>query len=122
MRHNDLMKTNVIISVLYLIFSTQVFASAADEINHLLNFVKTSSCKFERNGSIHQAAEAVEHIRKKYTYYEDDIENTEDFIRYSATKSAVSGRHYNIHCEGKKIVTSREWLLGELERYRNSRS
>ena len=41
-------------------------------------------------------------------------------IKYSATKSTMSGRHYKIHCEGKETVTSKEWLLGELKRYRNS--
>ena len=110
--------TNAVVSAFCLFISGGAFASTTDEINHLLNFVSSSSCNFERNGSTHPAAKAVEHIKKKYDYYEDDIVSAEDFIKYSATKSTMSGKQYQIHCEGKKTITSKAWLLTELERFR----
>lgn len=90
-----------------------------NEIAHLLSYVKNMTCEYERNGDRHTGAEAVGHIQKKFDYFEDDIATTEDFIEYAATKSTFSGKHYLIHCPGSAPVTSREWLLRELQRFRN---
>ena len=105
------------------IFLCSVFVSFSvsanqTEIDHLLSFVKLTECQYERNGTKYNGEKAVKHIRKKYNYYSDDIKTAEDFIRYSATKSSMSGKAYKIHCEGKYAVTSQQWLLGELHRLR----
>ncbi len=102
------------------LFSFNAFASSQDEIAHLLKFVELTECKYERNGTRHKGAEAVKHINKKYQYYLDDIKSTEDFIKYSATKSTMSGKHYIIHCPDNTVMKSRDWLLIELKKYRKS--
>lgn len=104
--------------ILLPLLSFNSFASSQKEINHLLNFVTSTDCKYERNGSMHNGIEAVKHINKKYKYYSDDIETTEDFIEYSATKSKMSGQFYKIHCSNTPPVNSQDWLLIELKRYR----
>jgi hypothetical protein len=106
--------------VLLSAFSLNVLASTQDEINHLLSFVASTECSYERNGTMHSGKEAVEHITKKYTYYSDDIESTEDFIKYSATKSNMSGKYYKIHCADKAVIKSQNWLLNELKAYRQA--
>ena len=111
-----------VITILLSLLSFNVFASTQDEIAHLLKFVETTECKYERNGTMHSGAEAVEHINKKYQYYADDIKSTEDFIKYSATKSKMSGKYYKIHCANADVVKSQEWLLTELKMYRKSQS
>lgn len=108
---------NVLLVVLSL-SSLNVVASTQDEITHLLSFVAATDCKYERNGSMHTGAEAVEHINKKYDYYSDDITSTEDFIEYSATQSKMSGKYYKIHCKGTPVIKSQDWLLTELQAYR----
>ena len=90
-----------------------ISAANSAEITHLLNFIEQSGCTFERNGNQYDSREARNHIQKKYDYLEDRIKNTEDFIRYTATRSSMSGRPYHVLCEGKKI-TSATWLKGEL--------
>jgi hypothetical protein len=100
--------------------SLNVFASSEDEINHLLNFVASTDCQYERNGTLHNGKEAVEHINKKYAYYLYDIESTEDFIKYSATKSKMSGKYYQIYCGSHSAVKSQDWLLTELSVYRQA--
>lgn len=90
------------------------------EVAHLLAFVKSTTCQYERNGSFHNGEEAVEHINKKYRYYVDEIKTTEDFIRLSATKSTFSGKAYYIHCPSKAPITSQKWLLTELTKFRSS--
>lgn len=100
------------------IWSFNVYASSEDEIAHLLDYVSKTGCQYERNGTMHTGVEAVQHINKKYNYFKDDIKSTEDFIKYSATKSKMSGKFYKIHCVNKKPVKSSEWLVKELKRYR----
>ena len=88
------------------------------EVEHLLDFVKNSGCIINRNGVEHPAENGVSHIMKKYDYYRDDTSSTEDFIRYSATKSILSGSYYSVTCPGKKAINTQDWLLEELQRYR----
>lgn len=112
------MKFSYVFILFTSIFSINSYAFIQDEINHLLRFVNSTSCSYERNGTRHSGEEAVKHIQKKYNYYIDDIKSTEDFIKYSATKSKMSGKFYKIHCIGNKPVKSSEWLLEELQSYR----
>lgn len=115
------MKQCFIFLVLLDIFSFSTFAATQDEIDHLLNFVAATDCQYERNGTMHTGAEAVKHIRKKYNYYLDDIESTEDFIRYSATKSKMSGKYYLVHCINNAPVKSKDWLQKELKNFRSGK-
>ena len=92
-------------------------ASTNDEIEHLLNFVADSGCTFERNGSNYDSVEARAHIQRKYNHIKNKINNTEDFIKYAASKSSMSGRKYHATCSGQTI-TSEDWLTQELARYR----
>ena len=63
--------------------------------------------------------EAAKHINKKFAYFVDDIKPMEDFIKHSATKSKLSEIVYKIHCAGKHVVKSHQWLLTELMVFRN---
>lgn len=96
--------------------------STQDEINHLLAYVKNTQCQYERNGSQHTGEEAVKHIQKKYDYFSDDITTAEEFIKYSATKSTFSGKHYQVHCSGQPTINSKDWLLKELTHYRHTQN
>lgn len=91
---------------------------AQQEILHLMDFVKQSSCEFERNGKRYNAPKALEHIQKKYDHFIDEIQSAEDFVRLSATKSEMSGSSYHIYCPEQASQTSAEWLLTELMHWR----
>ena len=93
-------------------------AGQVKEVNHLLAFVKNSGCVINRNGTDHPAVKGISHIEKKYDYFRDDINSTEEFIELSATKSTMSGDYYTVKCPGKKAINTQDWLLEELERYR----
>lgn len=92
-------------------------AGMQSEIDHLLQYIETSGCTFNRNGTVHDGQQAVEHIRKKYAHTKRRIKSTEDFIRYAATKSSISGQPYQVTCDGVEMPTA-EWLTGELARFR----
>jgi len=117
-------KLSVLVKILFVnlfVLNTanaDVPAGQVKEVNHLLDFVKDSGCVINRNGTDHPAEKGIEHIEMKYDYFRDDIENTEEFIEYSATKSTMSGDYYMVTCPGKKVLRTQDWLMLELKRFR----
>jgi len=109
-------------ALIFLVFSGSVGADVPPaqkpEVEHLLDFVQQSSCIIERNGTSYPASKAVSHIQKKYAYFKSDIETTEDFIDFSASKSTMSGNDYLVSCGDSKQIKTREWLLKELHSFR----
>ena len=90
------------------------------EIAHLLDYVATPGCQFNRNGSWHDGAEARRHLRKKYDYLvkRDLVANAESFIQHAATASSMSGKDYLVRCGGGKAVASAAYLKEALARFR----
>jgi len=105
-----------------LLFAGAVLADTKQEIDHLLDYVAKTDCKYDRNGTVHDGPEARDHMNRKFQYYRKKAKTAEDFIKYSATRSTVSGREYKIRCPGASVISSREWLLDELLRYRQEQS
>jgi hypothetical protein len=87
------------------------------EIKHIIEYIENSKCTFIRNGKEYNTKEALVHIQNKYEYTKRWIKSAEDFIKYTATKSSVSGRPYTVRCDGRKILCA-EWLSEELKRFR----
>ena len=118
------MKIDIITSLLILVLHTVVPAYAEvrenqkPEVTHLLEYVRTSDCKFDRNGKLYDGERAYKHIKGKYEYFVDDITSTETFIEYAATKSMMSGKYYMVSCGDSAPVKLADWLDEELTRYR----
>jgi hypothetical protein len=96
--------------------------SAQVEINYLLSAVAQSDCEFYRNGTWYDAKAAAAHLRDKYEFLvtRNSIQNSGDFIEKAATKSSISGLAYAIRCQGVPTVSSHEWLVQVLAKYRQS--
>ena len=95
--------------------------AASQEINHLIAYLKTSGCEFQRNGSWYDSAKAAEHLRGKYDYLlkKGLVATAEDFIARAGTESSISHKPYQVRCSGKQAEASASWLQAELKRYRN---
>ena len=93
-----------------LAYPSDLSSETEDQIEHLLTFVSTSPCKFMRNGTWYEASEAAKHIRKKYDYVlgKGLVDSAEDFIKYSATKSSMSGKKYRVQCGQEPEIESSE--------------
>ncbi|GJM08807.1 MAG: hypothetical protein DHS20C11_10830 [Lysobacteraceae bacterium] len=106
-----------------LLTSTASMASSAteQEIAHLLHYVANTSCLYDRNGKHHEGAKARSHIERKYRYFADQIESTEDFIRLAASKSTVSGKPYRVICDDNTF-DSEDWFTAELIRFRQQQT
>ncbi len=100
------------------ISSSVVYASnPSDEqlsarISTLLEAIANSGCTFIRNGKSHESSEGVNHIKKKYAHYKDDIDSIDTFIELTATRSLISGKAYEVQCNGQ-TMTSADWLSGK---------
>lgn len=96
-------------------------ASKADaEIGELLEALKSSGCRFQRNGTWYDAPQAAEHLGTKRAALTraNRIQSAEDFIRLAGTESSMSGKAYRVACPGKPEVDSKTWLESELVRIR----
>jgi len=89
------------------------------EVEHLISYLAESDCQMVRNGKSHNGTDGANHVRRKYAHFRKEISSTEDFIRYSATKSTLSSRYYEVQCPGEAPVRSQDWLLKELKAYRS---
>ena len=111
-----------VVALAALMLCVDVGADVSDadrhEIQHLLEYLRTSGCAMERNGEKHDSEDASSHVQKKYDYFRSRIQSTEDFINYSASKSTMSSKYYLVHCEGQPAMRTRDWLLEELHEYR----
>ena len=107
------------------ILSQATAASVADvEIGQLLDYLERSGCAVYRNGRWYSASDARAHLEKKYRYLLDRelVDTTEDFIDRAATASSMSGKAYQVKCDGREQVSSAEWLTTELQRLRGASS
>ena len=86
-----------------------VIAAENEEIEYLLSFVGDSDCIFIRNGKEYPAKEARKHLEMKYNHVKRRIKTADDFIDKIASKSSLSGRLYEVRCDGVTLQTS-QWL------------
>lgn len=110
--------------LLLTVISLSVYADVPDdqraEVDYLIQFIRGTDCQLERNATFYSGAEAIEHILRKYEHYREEINSTEDFIAYSASKSMISGKAYIAHCKEHEPIEGRQWLMNQLSRYRGS--
>ena len=101
----------------------ELSGSAKQEIEHLFTHLESSGCQFNRNGSWYNASEASVHIRKKYDYLVGKglLNTAELFIEKAATESSMSGKPYQVKCEGQPVILSSIWFNNELKVYRNGK-
>jgi hypothetical protein len=95
-----------------------VSGAQRQEVQHLLEFVRSTPCVIHRNDLAHTGAEAYPHILKKYDHYREQIRTTEEFIEYAASKSLLSGKPYTVSCAGRTPQTTGDWLREELALFR----
>ncbi|ROZ63894.1 DUF5329 domain-containing protein [Ramlibacter sp. WS9] len=104
--------------------ATTVFSSFAAqphaEVEQLLSRLAASGCRFQRNGSWYDAAEARTHLAKKYQHLQDrrPQSTTEDFIALAGSKSSASGKPYLVKCADQREVPSADWMTAQLKQLR----
>jgi hypothetical protein len=112
-----------LLSIAFLAFA--VVASADDRlpaenarIEYLLSTVASlHDAQFMRNGTAYDSAAAVEHLRVKLRAAGAHVKTAEDFIRYCASASSVSGTPYEIRFSDGRVVPSADFLRQKLTEF-----
>lgn len=100
------------------IAATLLTETALNEINHLLDFVQSSGCDFNRNGTWYDSARARSHLQDKFDYAKSrSLETADQFIDKIASRSGFSGKPYRVRC-GSQQRDVGPWLSQELARFR----
>lgn len=91
-----------------------------NEIDGLIAALGDSDCRFERNGKWYGAAEARQHLQRKYDWLDKRglAATPELFIERAASRSSVSGRAYRVRCPGEGEQASADWFQAQLRRLR----
>jgi len=106
------------VAMLVVLSATAARAGPLDvEIAHLIDFVRHSPCTFIRNGTEYPGGEAADHIQAKYEHFKDEIKTVEDFIDRAASKSLMSGKPYEVRCDGKTMPAA-DWIRAEDASYK----
>ena len=112
------MKT-LTLSLLLVSASTLAAEAVGDqEVSYLLERVRSSGCDFVRNGTIHSAEDAADHLAMKYRRGRRWVDSAEDFIARIATGSSLSGTPYLVRCSSQPDAPSAAWLSAALTAYR----
>tara|TARA_B100000900_G_scaffold398738_1_gene400457 strand:+ start:1081 stop:1428 length:348 start_codon:yes stop_codon:yes gene_type:complete len=93
--------------------------TADEEIRALIQAVAQSGCEFNRNGSLHSAEAAAEHLELKYSRGRRYANSAEAFIDRLASKSSWSGKPYQMICDGE-VHPARDWLTSTLATIRSN--
>jgi hypothetical protein len=109
--------------VLMILLTGPIAAALADtaadtEIRALIQAVAESGCEFNRNGSVHSAEAAADHLELKYSRGKRYAHSAEAFIERLASKSSWSGKPYQMVCDGEEQPAG-DWLTATLEEFRN---
>ena len=94
-------------------------ADADTEIRALIQAVAESECEFNRNGSLHSAEAAAEHLELKYSRGKRYADSAEAFIERLASTSSWSGEPYQMICDGETPPAG-DWLTSTLTTIRSS--
>jgi len=87
----------------------------AEKIQALIGTVeKSQGLQFIRNGSAHDPAAAASHLRLKWKNAGKRVRTAEDFIRYCATGSSMSGKPYQIRYPSGRVENSADYFRAQL--------
>ncbi len=103
------------------LFPALGFARDAREqarIEHLLDAVaKAEGVTFIRSGSEYLGAAAAEHLRRKLDYGGERLRTAEDFIKYCATESSLTHRHYKVRTSNGTLQDSAAYFTALLSEF-----
>jgi Family of unknown function (DUF5329) len=97
--------------------TTQNTLSETAKIQALISTVeKSDGLVFIRNGSAHDPVQAASHLRLKWKNAGKRVRTAEDFIRYCATGSSMSGKPYQIRFADGRVENSADYFHAQLRR------
>jgi len=114
-------KISAAVVILVLLTAAHVCAQDPSEtarIQYLLASVEAlEGAKFIRNGSEHDARAAADHLRLKLRAAGSKVKTAEDFIRFCASRSSMTGEPYLIRLSDGTTVRSEVFFRNKLKAF-----
>jgi hypothetical protein len=99
-------------------YASELAPVERQKIDFLIAAIETlGDAKFVRNGTAYDAKTAARHLRLKLRNAGSRIKSADDFIRYCASASSMSGIPYQIRFADGRVVTSEAFLREKLSQY-----
>lgn len=119
------MKNFVVIAIAILAFCSGMAAAQnpieKEKIHYLLSSVENlKGAKFIRNGSEHDGKEAAKHLRLKLQNAGEKVQSADDFIRFCASKSSMSGKPYMIRFPDGETIKTEDYFRAKLREFKAS--
>jgi hypothetical protein len=115
------MKRVFAILLLFALLAMPAFArqnAEQQKITYLIDSVAAlQGATFIRNGTDYDAARAASHMRLKLRFAGSRVETADDFIKYCATRSSVTGTRYTIRFPDGRVVDAATFLHTRLTAY-----
>ena len=121
------MQTSHLLAAAFLILAAVAYAGGPSptesaRIDYLLGVdASLHDAQFIRNGTAYDSTAAVEHLRTKLRMAGSRVKTAEDFIRYCASESSVSGEPYAIRLPDGRMVSSADFLRQKLREFDEQR-
>ena len=97
---------------------TGIEAGEAQKIEYLIASIETlKDAQFIRNDTSYDAKAAADHLRLKLRLAGSHVRSADDFIRYCASASSVSGKPYLIRFTDGREVAAEIFLRQKLAEY-----
>lgn len=107
----------VLLSLAAVPVCAQDFSEAA-RIQHLIASVEAlEGAKFIRNGSAHDARAASDHLRLKLKAAGNKVRTAEDFIKFCASGSSITGEPYLVQFSDGTTVKSEVFFRNKLKAF-----
>lgn len=101
-------------------YSADATSNADADIGALLGRLAASNCTFSRNGRWYTAAEARQHLARKWRHTPLPNASAEEFIELAASRSSETGTAYMVRCPGVPDTPAAAWLRQELAALRGA--
>lgn len=107
----------VLLSLVAARVCAQDFSEAA-KIQYLIASVEAlEGAKFIRNGSAHDARAASDHLRLKLKAAGNKVRTAEDFIKFCASRSSITGEPYLVQFADGATVKSEVFFRNKLKAF-----
>lgn len=110
--------TLLLLSSLWCVQADDLSPTQSARIEYLIATIELlPNAQFIRNGTSYDAKAAADHLRLKLRNAGSRVRSAEDFIRYCASQSSISGKPYLIRFSDGRVISSGDYLQQVLAGY-----
>lgn len=116
-----------ILIVIAMFFSTVLQAAQPADTEHqkieylIAAVAAEKNVQFIRNGGAYSSQDAAKHLRLKLNRAGTRVKTAEDFIKYCASASSISGQPYQMKYSDGRVVSTESFLRAKLAEYPGGR-